>query len=39
MSTNAAPPPKIHGFASKGFEAVRDAFVENFTHRNELGGN
>ena len=37
MSTNTAPLPEIHGFASKGFEAVRDAFVENFTQRNELG--
>jgi CubicO group peptidase (beta-lactamase class C family) len=27
----------IHGFASKGFEAVREAFIENFAHRNELG--
>ena len=38
MSTNAAPLPEIHGFASKGFEAVRDAFIQNFTRRNELGG-
>jgi CubicO group peptidase (beta-lactamase class C family) len=28
----------IHGFASPGFEPVRDAFIENFTRRNELGG-
>ena len=27
----------IHGFAKSRFEAVRDAFVENFKHRNELG--
>ena len=27
----------ISGFAKPGFEAVREAFVENFTHRNELG--
>jgi CubicO group peptidase (beta-lactamase class C family) len=30
--------PKINGFISPGFEAVRDAFVENFTQRGELGG-
>ncbi len=29
---------QIHGSVSKGFEAVRDAFVENFTRRGELGG-
>lgn len=27
----------VHGFVSPGFEGVRDAFVENFEHRNELG--
>jgi CubicO group peptidase (beta-lactamase class C family) len=27
----------ISGFVKPGFEAVREAFVENFTHRNELG--
>jgi len=27
----------IHGFVNKDFEAVREAFVENFTQRNELG--
>ena len=31
--TNAA----ISGFVKPGFEAVREAFAENFTHRNELG--
>ncbi len=30
--------PVIHGSVSQGFEPVRDAFVENFTRRNELGG-
>ncbi len=30
--------PEIQGFARKGFEAVREAFVENFSRRNELGG-
>jgi len=28
----------VEGHVSAGFEAVRDAFVENFTRRNELGG-
>jgi CubicO group peptidase (beta-lactamase class C family) len=27
----------MHGYVRPGFEAVRDAFVENFTRRNELG--
>lgn len=30
--------PTIHGHVSEGFESVRDAFVENFTRRHELGG-
>jgi CubicO group peptidase (beta-lactamase class C family) len=30
--------PKVNGFVSPGFESVRDAFVENFTRRGELGG-
>jgi CubicO group peptidase (beta-lactamase class C family) len=29
--------PEICGFANHGFEGVRDAFVENFACRNELG--
>jgi CubicO group peptidase (beta-lactamase class C family) len=29
--------PKIQGYVSKGFEAVRDAFLENFSRRKELG--
>ena len=38
------PPPRvpdrfrIEGHVSAGFEAVRDAFVQNFTRRHELGG-
>jgi CubicO group peptidase (beta-lactamase class C family) len=28
---------EIHGHVSKGFETVRDAFVENFSRRRELG--
>ncbi len=27
----------IEGFVKPGFEAVREAFIENFTHRGELG--
>jgi len=27
----------IHGFARSGFEAVRDAFADNFSRRHELG--
>ena len=27
----------ISDFVKPGFEAVREAFVENFTHRHELG--
>src|SRR5690349_12661256 len=29
---------RIQGFVADGFEAVRDAFVENFSRRHELGG-
>ena len=28
----------VHGHVSRGFEAVRDAFEENFARRHELGG-
>ena len=28
----------IHGFVEPGFEAVREAFADNFIKRNELGG-
>ena len=31
-------PVEIKGFVRPGFEAVQDAFAENFTQRNELGG-
>jgi hypothetical protein len=27
----------VSGFVAPGFEAVRNAFVENFTDRNDLG--
>lgn len=30
-------PADVHGFVSPGYEAVRDAFRENFTRRGELG--
>jgi CubicO group peptidase (beta-lactamase class C family) len=38
MSTTASPPGTIAGHVSPGFETVREAFVENFTRRHELGG-
>lgn len=28
---------KIGGYVAEGYEAVEDAFIENFRHRNELG--
>jgi CubicO group peptidase (beta-lactamase class C family) len=34
----AAATPLIEGHVSRGFEAVRVAFEENFVHRGELGG-
>src|SRR5687768_12563409 len=34
----ATKKPLVNGSVSKGFEPVREAFIENFTHRNELGG-
>jgi len=30
--------PDVQGHVSRGFEAVREAFAENFTRRHELGG-
>jgi CubicO group peptidase (beta-lactamase class C family) len=30
-------PAAIHGFVSPGYEAVRDAFAENFSQRREIG--
>ena len=30
--------PQVQGFVARGFEAVRDAFAENFARRRELGG-
>ena len=36
-SIEAAKPVEIHGFVSRGYEAVRDAFAENFSLRREIG--
>lgn len=36
--TRAAQHVRIEGHVSPGFEAVRDAFAENFSRRHELGG-
>ena len=36
--TPASPRVTVEGQASRGFETVRDAFVENFARRGELGG-
>ena len=36
-SANSAG-PAVSGYVAPGFEAVRDAFGENFTRRGELGG-
>jgi CubicO group peptidase (beta-lactamase class C family) len=33
-----SPDAVVHGFVSPGFERVREAFVDNFTRRQELGG-
>lgn len=34
----AAAPGTIDGFAARGFEGVRDTFIENFSRRHEAGG-
>ena len=34
----ASSSPLVEGAVSRGFECVRDAFVENFARRRELGG-
>jgi CubicO group peptidase (beta-lactamase class C family) len=31
-------PPTVEGHVSRGYEAVREAFADNFAHRQELGG-
>ncbi len=33
----SAAPAAIHGHVSKGFEGVREAFIENLSRRKELG--
>lgn len=38
LSPNLSPHVSIHGRISPGFEAVREAFAENFVSRHELGG-
>ncbi len=38
MVQKVAPRTEIHGYACAGFEGVREAFAENFSRRNELGG-
>jgi CubicO group peptidase (beta-lactamase class C family) len=38
MSVAAPNPVTIEGQVSRGFEAVREAFAENFARRRELGG-
>lgn len=37
MSMANARHSGIHGYVSKGFAAVRDAFIESFSRRRELG--
>lgn len=37
MPAQAIHDAAIHGEVRPGFEAVRDAFTENFASRNELG--
>ena len=37
MSEEAPKPVEIHGFVSSGYEAVREAFAENFSKRREIG--
>lgn len=37
LSTEDSTGAEIHGFANPGYEAVREAFVENFTRRREIG--
>jgi CubicO group peptidase (beta-lactamase class C family) len=36
-SANDSTKAEIHGFVTPGYEAVRDAFAENFSRRRELG--
>jgi Beta-lactamase len=36
-SDSMSAPAEIHGFVKKGFEAVREAFAENFSKLREVG--
>ena len=38
MSSATLERTNVEGHVSRGFEAVREAFAENFTRRRELGG-
>jgi CubicO group peptidase (beta-lactamase class C family) len=38
MSVPASDQSSVQGYVSRGFEAVRDGFSENFSRRHELGG-
>ena len=38
MSVTAPRHTEIQGYAGKGYDRVRQAFIENFTHRGEIGG-
>jgi CubicO group peptidase (beta-lactamase class C family) len=35
---SVATAPSVEGYVAHGFEAVREAFADNFTRRHELGG-
>ena len=37
VSSSTTQAAEIHGFVTKGFEPVREAFVENFRQRHEIG--
>src|SRR5688500_7902065 len=37
VSSEARSPAEIHGFVTSGYEAVREAFAENFSRRREIG--
>ena len=37
ISSEARSRAEIHGFVTSGYEAVRDAFAENFSRRREIG--
>ena len=37
VSSETTRRTESHGFVSKGYEPVREAFVENFSRRREIG--